>query len=199
MTDRSASDTVCLMTGSSNILDAAMKVFSKKGYRGSSIADITKEAGVSKALFYHYFKSKRDLLVIFAKKRLEDFLPLIEGLQADKPPEERLCFLINFVLNELEREPAKLRFYNMLYLSEDGVTAIEVAMTNYREQFERLFSAEKTLFSDLGFSDPVMEATFMRSTLQGISLEYLLGPADYPLEKMKKKLIARYLTKRGNA
>ncbi len=182
------------MTGNSNILDAAMRVFSKKGFRGSSIADITKEAGVSKALFYHYFKSKEDLLVIFAKKRLEDFSPLIRGLQADRPPEERVRFLIDFVLNELENESAKLRFYNMLYLSEDGVTAIEIAMNNYQEQFEQLFSVEKKLFSDLGFSDPAMEATFMRSTLQGISLEYLLGPADYPLEIMKKKLLTRYIS-----
>ena len=70
---------ILMRTGSEKeILEAAIRVFAKTGYHGSSIQDITKEAGVSKALFYHYFKSKRDLLVIFARKRLEDFFPLAE-------------------------------------------------------------------------------------------------------------------------
>ncbi len=54
-----------------SLLRAALKVFATNGYHGSSVSDIAKEAKVSKALFYHYFDSKNDLLVIFAKQRLE--------------------------------------------------------------------------------------------------------------------------------
>lgn len=176
------------------ILYAATKVFSKKGYHGSSVSDITKEAGVSKALFYHYFVSKKDLLVIFAMKRLEDFLPLSEGMEKIKDPKKRLIFLVDFVLDELIKKTEKLRFINMLYLTEDGVKAIEEAMKKYETHFEKIFRMERKLFVELGFSDPDMEATYMRSLLQGISLEYMLGPSDYPLEAMRKKLLSRYIT-----
>lgn len=44
------------------ILEAAIRVFAKTGYHGSSIQDITKEAGVSKALFYHYLRVKETCL-----------------------------------------------------------------------------------------------------------------------------------------
>jgi len=43
------------------ILDAALEVFSKRGYHATSIDDIAREGGVSKALIYEHFASKHDL------------------------------------------------------------------------------------------------------------------------------------------
>jgi AcrR family transcriptional regulator len=43
------------------ILDAALAVFSESGYHSSSIDDIAREAGVSKALIYEHFASKQEL------------------------------------------------------------------------------------------------------------------------------------------
>jgi len=43
------------------ILEAALSVFSQRGYHASSIDDIAREAGVSKALIYEHFASKQEL------------------------------------------------------------------------------------------------------------------------------------------
>jgi AcrR family transcriptional regulator len=43
------------------ILDAALAVFSQRGYHPASIDDIAREAGVSKALIYDHFASKQEL------------------------------------------------------------------------------------------------------------------------------------------
>jgi AcrR family transcriptional regulator len=43
------------------ILDAALAVFSQRGYHSASIDDIAREAGVSKALIYEHFASKQEL------------------------------------------------------------------------------------------------------------------------------------------
>jgi AcrR family transcriptional regulator len=43
------------------ILDSALAVFSASGYHSSSIDDIAREAGVSKALIYEHFASKQEL------------------------------------------------------------------------------------------------------------------------------------------
>jgi AcrR family transcriptional regulator len=48
------------------IIQAATRVFSKKGYQGSSMDDIAKEVGVTKASLYLYFESKKDLLKIIS-------------------------------------------------------------------------------------------------------------------------------------
>jgi AcrR family transcriptional regulator len=43
------------------LLDSALEVFARRGYHASSIDDIAREAGVSKALIYEHFTSKQDL------------------------------------------------------------------------------------------------------------------------------------------
>jgi AcrR family transcriptional regulator len=45
------------------ILDAALEVFSRKGYGEATIPDIAREAGVAVGTIYNYYESKRDLLV----------------------------------------------------------------------------------------------------------------------------------------
>lgn len=175
-----------------SLLQAALSVFAKSGYHASTMAEIAKEAGCSKGLAYHYFSSKEELLISIAKQRLEGFLPLFKGLSAIKSAEERLKFLIDFVFDELVERTDELRFYNALFLHTDGVRAIETAMEEYKAQFDEQFLAEEKLLEDLGFANPHLESVFLRSTLQGISLEYLLNPKNYPLKQMKEMLFSRY-------
>ncbi len=44
------------------LLNAAMELFSEKGYDHASVNAIIEKVGVSKGAFYHYFKSKEDVL-----------------------------------------------------------------------------------------------------------------------------------------
>ena len=44
------------------IIDTANRLFSKKGYSQCSINDILNEIGIAKGTFYHYFRSKEDVL-----------------------------------------------------------------------------------------------------------------------------------------
>ncbi len=44
------------------IRDAAARLFADKGYASASIADLARACGVSKALMYHYYRDKEDLL-----------------------------------------------------------------------------------------------------------------------------------------
>jgi TetR/AcrR family transcriptional regulator, acrAB operon repressor len=52
-----------------NVLDAAMKVFSKKGYTLSTLDDIAKEAGVTRGAIYWHFKGgKSDIFMEIVNK-----------------------------------------------------------------------------------------------------------------------------------
>ena len=48
---------------STQILNAAIKIFADKGYQYATIAEIAKEAGISKGLIHFYFESKLDLIL----------------------------------------------------------------------------------------------------------------------------------------
>jgi AcrR family transcriptional regulator len=50
------------------ILDAAVRVFARKGFHSSRVGDIAEEAGVAHGLLYHYFDSKDAVLeAVFAE------------------------------------------------------------------------------------------------------------------------------------
>jgi AcrR family transcriptional regulator len=44
------------------IIDAALKVFSTKGYASTRMADIAVAAGMSYGLVYHYFQTKEKIV-----------------------------------------------------------------------------------------------------------------------------------------
>jgi AcrR family transcriptional regulator len=58
------------------LLDAAVRVFARKGFHASRVGDIAEEAGVAHGLLYHYFRSKDEVLE-------EIFRETWEALQAD--------------------------------------------------------------------------------------------------------------------
>src|SRR6266478_2131512 len=45
------------------IIDAAVRVFARKGYFNSRVSDIAREAGIAAGTIYLYFKTKEDILV----------------------------------------------------------------------------------------------------------------------------------------
>lgn len=77
----------------SQILDTSLRLFALKGYDSVVVSDITREAGCSHSLFYHYFKNKEEVfleLIKMAEKRVTlrssdlanyDNLPAIEVIQ----------------------------------------------------------------------------------------------------------------------
>jgi len=73
------------------LLEAAVRVFARKGFHGSRVGDIAEEAGVAHGLLYHYFRSKDEVLeTIFrdAWERLASETDRIAG--ADLPLREQL-------------------------------------------------------------------------------------------------------------
>ncbi len=77
------------------ILRAAVKLFSDKGYYTTTIAQIAREAGVSTGLIYQYFGDKDDILFLSLKLVLETYEnqipPRLEGI---KHPVDRLCMAL---------------------------------------------------------------------------------------------------------
>ncbi len=51
------------------ILDAAIKVFGKKGFEGASVADIAEAAKIGKGTVYLYFKSKEEIFGAILSER----------------------------------------------------------------------------------------------------------------------------------
>jgi AcrR family transcriptional regulator len=76
---------------SQDVLEAAVRVFHKKGYASASIQDIADEVGVLKGSLYHYIDSKEDLLARLFEDSAGHFMAMLdEASNLDAPPVERL-------------------------------------------------------------------------------------------------------------
>lgn len=72
------------------IIDAAIDVFSKKGYRGTTIKDLTSIFGVSKPAIYYYFNNKMEILLELYKRGFQETAKDLENLLAkDIPTDEK--------------------------------------------------------------------------------------------------------------
>jgi AcrR family transcriptional regulator len=67
-----------------HVLDAAIRVFDARGFRGATIRDISAEAGVSDGTIYNVFESKEALLLAILEPLLQSSLPP-EGLPRPEP------------------------------------------------------------------------------------------------------------------
>jgi AcrR family transcriptional regulator len=74
------------------ILDAAMKLFSEKGYEKTSISDIAQSIGVAQGLCYRYFPSKEALFDAavdhYAEMQVNQMLPIL--CDPDQSPLEKI-------------------------------------------------------------------------------------------------------------
>jgi AcrR family transcriptional regulator len=61
-----------------DILKTSLNLFAEKGFHGTSMRDIAREADITEGLIYHYFASKRDLFRAIIDEY--SFLPLLRTL-----------------------------------------------------------------------------------------------------------------------
>jgi len=92
------------------ILDAAVRVFARKGYHTSRVGDIAEEAGVAHGLLYHYFSSKDEVLETIFR---ENWGLLVERIQAveqsDESARDQLRHVAAIVLRTWRHQPDVVR------------------------------------------------------------------------------------------
>ena len=102
------------------ILEAAKRVFVRKGYAGARMQEISDEAGINKGLLHYYFKSKDNLFTAIFEQAFYEFIPRQnEIFDADLPLFTKIeqfvvryldflaehPYLPSFILQELQRHP----------------------------------------------------------------------------------------------
>jgi AcrR family transcriptional regulator len=92
------------------LLDAAVRVFARKGYHAARVGDIAEEAGVAYGLLYHYFSSKEEVLRDVFRETWRALIATIESVErAGDSPREQLRKVAEILLRSWRREPDLVR------------------------------------------------------------------------------------------
>ncbi len=85
----------------------AKKLFTEKGYSGTTIRDVAEEAGVNVALLNYYFRSKDKLFKAIFMENFQEYSDKISTIlfQEDLTLETRIRHFINEVTDQLKKNP----------------------------------------------------------------------------------------------
>ncbi len=82
------------------LIETAESLFSQKGYEYTAVSDIVKKINVGQGTFYHYFKSKEDILEAVAEKII---VPIAEDVRNIAKGNEDPATKVNAILNNILR------------------------------------------------------------------------------------------------
>ena len=131
--------------GKKKTLEAAIKLFAKQGYNGTSTLQIAKEAGVSQATVFKYFKTKEDLLytiiVPVIPKLFSSFLGRIKKANS---VQELISYVVRdrFEFLEENRNTVRIVFSELLTNEELKKQVIESTLEIFDE-----FDIKETLYN----------------------------------------------------
>ena len=95
------------------LLSSAFNLFTKKGFKETSIQDIAENAGVGKGTFYLYFKDKYDIQnKLIEKKSQKLFADAIKSLRKTDISnfEDQIIFIIEHIIDALNKNHLLLKF-----------------------------------------------------------------------------------------
>jgi len=83
-----------------NITEMAAELFARRGFLGTSVADLSAACNISKSLVYHYYPSKEDILYEVMWGHISSLVELTRSLAAVRRPAEETIRLFAFALME---------------------------------------------------------------------------------------------------
>jgi TetR/AcrR family fatty acid metabolism transcriptional regulator len=88
------------------IIEAAVRVFARKGYYNSRVSDIAREAGIAAGTIYLYFKTKDDILVTLFRDKMAEFVDsLRKAIAGERDAASKVRTLVRLHFSLLEKDP----------------------------------------------------------------------------------------------
>ena len=170
------------------ILDSSLVVFAKKGYHAASIANIASEAGISKGLIYNYFSSKEEILKETLTSGLEYMFNQYR-FDPDTFTHEEFSKLIDLTFDLLDKDFSYWKIYFSVLMQAEVMLLIKDKLM---EILFPIIEGFAFYMAKLGYENPMEEARFFGATIDGLSINYIIDPDNFPKEYCIKRLKSIY-------
>ena len=173
MSDKSTAREQLIEERRNQILDAAALLFARKGYKGATIREIAREAGVAEGTIYNYFDSKHDLLISLPQRiswpLVSSFVKSArrQGPDTVADDEEQMVQLLEAAMSSMQQHT-------------DAVKVLLAYIPFMDEEIQARFLEQTTLFFTRifdfeGFLQERIEAGAFRSLNTAIAAQAFVG------------------------
>jgi AcrR family transcriptional regulator len=126
------------------LLELGTDLFARHAFSELSMARIAREAGISKALLYHYFPSKQEYFVATLQEAAEQLRQVTEP-RADLPPAEALAGSVDAFLGWIDAHETA---YRKLMESAGSVPEVAALIDDVRDR------TSQRILDGLGVAEP---------------------------------------------
>lgn len=177
------------------IIEAASRLYEKKGFHETSVGEIAEAAGISVPVTYHYVRRKSDIMLLI----MEDFtaqirgrvLPEIENLE---DPREKLAKAMEIFFSWIDANMVKaiLVYRRSRSLDKEGRKKIMAAETEHTKVLEDIIKEgiDKGVFKPL---DPDMAAYNILMIVHAWALKHWHFKRRYDLAEYARRQIEFFL------
>lgn len=168
------------------ILQAALKVFARRGLAGTRVGDIAVAAGLSHGLIYHYFRSKDEIFTELVKMAYQVSLGMVVAAsQLPGPAWERIKSMTEMIVSGAYRGDGPYYFLIILqaFTSETLPEEVkEMSAENSYRYMEILapLLEEAARAGEIASGDPMQLAAAYFSLIQGLAIMQVQGGGSLP-------------------
>ena len=128
--------------GRAAITIAAREVFAERGFHGTSIRDIARNAGLSLSALYHWYAGKQELLAALIEESIQDYFDTCDGAlrAAASDPADRLAAVVKATVQYRVRRRLESNITNREWRNLD---------TAHRYRLEEQYRPAEQMWMDL--------------------------------------------------
>lgn len=174
------------------IIDAAGKIMANKGIKQTTLADIAREAGISRGTLFYYYASKNDLIYDILEKHLSDLtdaifasLPRSRGNTAD------LASVLQNALTGLiqDENSARINLYLLQEAIIDGSDLKDRFAVKYQTWRELIASQIMRAFGVTDARRASALGTLMLAMIDGLTIQFLLAPRSVNFQEVAEQMV----------
>ena len=178
------------------ILRAAIKVFARKGYFNSKVADIAGEAGIADGTVYLYFKSKDEILHSIFDRAMSEFIA--EGrreIEEITDPVSRLRRIAELHLERLgaDRDLAVVFQVELRGSTKHMQEFSAAGFAEYLDIIRKTISDGQRAGALRSEVKPVIAAKILYGALDEMVTNWILSKKPYPLAPMAGEVLNIFL------
>jgi TetR/AcrR family transcriptional regulator, fatty acid metabolism regulator protein len=173
-----------------DLLDAAVRVFARKGFHASRVGDIAEEAGVAHGLLYHYFRSKDEVLETIFREAWELLATDTDRIEsAGVPLREQLRRFARIYLGSWLMTPDLIAVLVREIARSPAVDSQVEEVRGVFHSLERMIDAAQQRGEVRADCDPRLAAWAVYGALEEILTGWVLGQLPAEEEDVERAVV----------
>ncbi|MCK5537141.1 MAG: TetR/AcrR family transcriptional regulator [Bacteroidales bacterium] len=175
------------------ILEAALQVFAAKGYSSASMNEVAKTAKVSKGNIYNYFESKEKLLKAIIEEGFKELFEFFEIEQIKEVTNENLENYVWYTMDSFLKKFEHWKVYFALLMQAEVHIIVEADFWKMAIPF---MQGTQEYFEKKGSENAYVEMRVFFAILDGIGLNQIADPENFPLKEATQMIINKFIYNR---